>query len=131
MNVSKATLMLMLIAVVASGLVMDDVMARGKARSGAARAAHHSGAHHSGTPHRHHVRVPVFVGAVAAVPAAWPARGYAPGLQPAAPVYYIEQTDQAEGEWLYCSGANAYFPYVAQCVGGWQRVTAQPIFPPP
>jgi len=33
---------------------------------------------------------------------------------------------QAQGDWYYCSAAQAYYPYVAECPAGWQRVPAQP-----
>jgi hypothetical protein len=112
----------MLIAVLASALATDAAWARGKGGSrGGARSAHHAGTHH----HHHHARSGVFVGAFAGAPL-WPGWGYAPEVYAAAPVYYIEQSEQSEGEWLYCSAANAYFPYVAECAGGWQRVPARP-----
>jgi len=31
--------------------------------------------------------------------------------------------------WYFCAAANAYYPYVAACPGGWQVVPASP--PPP
>ena len=31
--------------------------------------------------------------------------------------------------WYFCQGANAYYPYVASCPGGWQQVPAQPAVP--
>ncbi len=47
-----------------------------------------------------------------------PAPAYAPGVAPS-PVPY----------WYFCAAANAYYPYVASCPGGWQAVLATP--PPP
>ncbi|MBE0615859.1 MAG: hypothetical protein IH604_19485 [Burkholderiales bacterium] len=56
-------------------------------------------------------------------------------LAPAAPPVYIEQgsagqaapaPSQAQGDWYYCSDSQAYYPYVAECPAGWQRVPAQP-----
>jgi hypothetical protein len=54
-------------------------------------------------------------------------------------VTYIEQgggqVDAAPGPeppghwWYYCADAKAYYPYVRECPGGWQRVAPQP--PPP
>ena len=44
-----------------------------------------------------------------------------------APQDYIEEgaaPDQAY--WYYCAGAKAYYPYVKECPGGWQRVTPPP-----
>jgi hypothetical protein len=29
-------------------------------------------------------------------------------------------------DWHYCAGSNAYYPYVRECPGGWQRVPSQP-----
>ncbi len=35
----------------------------------------------------------------------------------------------AVATWYYCPESKAYYPYVAECPGGWQSVPAQP--PPP
>ncbi len=32
----------------------------------------------------------------------------------------------ATGDWYFCAGANAYYPYVRSCPGGWQAVPATP-----
>ena len=52
---------------------------------------------------------------------------------PASPPAYVEQPApqaapaQPEGNyWYYCAGARAYYPYVKDCPGGWQRVAPQP-----
>jgi len=50
------------------------------------------------------------------------------------PPVYVEQgaaqaapaPAQAQGDWYYCADSKAYYPYVAQCPAGWQRVPAQP-----
>jgi hypothetical protein len=47
-------------------------------------------------------------------------------IQPA-PVY--APAPAAQQYWYFCAGANAYYPYVAACPGGWQVVPASP--PPP
>lgn len=39
------------------------------------------------------------------------------GSEPAAP---------AQNYWYYCADARAYYPYVKECPGGWQRVAPQP-----
>lgn len=31
--------------------------------------------------------------------------------------------------WYWCPSANAYYPYVRECSGGWQRVPPQPVPP--
>ena len=61
---------------------------------------------------------------------------YAPAYYPPAvvvpqsPPTYIERSDAVESEaqnvWYWCGDAKAYYPYVKQCPGGWQRVTPQP-----
>jgi len=47
-----------------------------------------------------------------------------------APPVYIEQSaaqaTPAQGDWFYCAASKSYYPYVAECPGGWQRVPAQP-----
>ena len=40
----------------------------------------------------------------------------APSAQPSAPAGY----------WYYCADSRAYYPYVKECPGGWQRVAPQP-----
>jgi len=40
----------------------------------------------------------------------------APSAQPQAPAGY----------WYYCIASGAYYPYVKECPGGWQRVAPQP-----
>ena len=97
-----------------------------------------------------HVRFGVFVG-----PGLWyppPFYGYSPYYYPpysyppynyppyyyppvvAGPVAptYIEQGGVPPapalpaGYWYYCDGSKAYYPYVKECPGGWQRVAPQP-----
>lgn len=60
----------------------------------------------------------------------YPSYGY-----PAGPTDYIEQTAQQPAppqaqvhSWYYCAEARAYYPYVRECAGGWQRVS--PTQPP-
>ena len=52
---------------------------------------------------------------------------------PAEATAYIERSDassppvqQSQGYWYYCPEAKAYYPYVKQCTGGWQRVSSTP-----
>jgi hypothetical protein len=55
-------------------------------------------------------------------PAVAPSAGYVEqGVPQAAPA-----PAQPQGEWYYCGNSNAYYPYVRECPGGWQRVPAQP-----
>ena len=49
------------------------------------------------------------------------------------PTVYIEQGGApaaapapAANYWYYCAGSRAYYPYVKECAGGWQRVPPQP-----
>jgi len=57
----------------------------------------------------------------------YPAYGY-----PAVPTTYVEQgaqpaPAQPQGQWwYYCAQAQAYYPYVRECAGGWQRVAPTP-----
>jgi len=50
----------------------------------------------------------------------------------AEPTVYIERGDayappeQSQGYWYYCPEAKAYYPYVKQCAGCWQRVSPTP-----
>lgn len=57
----------------------------------------------------------------------------APVIRYSSPPVYIERgliqaepaPAQAQGDWYYCAESGAYYPYVAQCAAGWQRVPAQ------
>jgi hypothetical protein len=44
---------------------------------------------------------------------------------PAQPQRYIEQSQPADA-WYYCAESKAYYPYVKDCPGGWQRVSPTP-----
>lgn len=59
---------------------------------------------------------PVYSPPVVVVPAAPP------------PVYIERQAAPAmePGYWYYCNEAQAYYPYVQQCPGPWQKVAPQP-----
>jgi hypothetical protein len=49
-------------------------------------------------------------------------------IQQQAPVYE-QQAPQGEAPqyfWYYCQEANAYYPYVKQCPGGWMKVVPTP-----
>jgi len=60
-----------------------------------------------------------------------PAYSY-PAYAPAQPSNYIQQETAPaapaapQGYWYYCTDAQAYYPYVKECPGGWQRVSPQP-----
>ena len=57
-----------------------------------------------------------------------PAVGY-----PSGPTNYVEQAapeassaPRSDAFWYYCPEAKAYYPYVNQCAGGWQKVSPKP-----
>jgi hypothetical protein len=95
-----------------------------------------AGGRHHGHRHGHsHLSLGFHIG----VPLGWshpwywgPPVYYAPApvvVQPAAPTVYVERSDvvpEGTASWYFCREANAYYPYVKQCPGGWQRVPAQP-----
>ncbi|OGA24768.1 MAG: hypothetical protein A3I01_10345 [Betaproteobacteria bacterium RIFCSPLOWO2_02_FULL_65_24] len=94
----------------------------------AAPAWAHGGRHHGGG----HVRFGVVVGA----PLVWhypPPYYYYPRtvVVPSPPTYIErgpapEAAPPAQAYWYYCRGADAYYPYVKHCPGGWERVLPQP-----
>jgi hypothetical protein len=57
----------------------------------------------------------------------YPSYGY-----PEAPTTYVEQGAQPVPAqpptqwWYYCAEAKAYYPYVRECAGSWQRVSPTP-----
>jgi hypothetical protein len=96
--------------------------------------------------HRHHHGPRVSIGIGFGVPYAafpyyypyyHPYYGYAPYYSTPIvvqqqPTVYVEQPapqaqpQQPAGYWYYCNDARAYYPYVKECPGGWQRVAPQP-----
>lgn len=54
---------------------------------------------------------------VATQPPVYVEQGAVPGVQAQNPV---------PADWFYCAASRAYYPYVTECPGGWQRVPAQP-----
>ncbi len=108
----------------------DEAWAGGRGSGGGSRGASHSGHHHRGGTR-------VFVGGSFFVgPAFYPSPYYyyyGPGYYypPPAPEY-IEQDLAPDAQyWYYCPAARAYYPYVGECPGGWQRVLPQPDPQPP
>lgn len=63
-------------------------------------------------------------------PWSYPQYYYPPAVAaPVAPPVYIERNDAPQSAaywWYYCAGPQAYYPYVTQCPGGWQRVSPVP-----
>jgi hypothetical protein len=111
------------------------------------RGGFHGGGHfHGGHSGFHKSRVVVGIGV--GVPVYWgpwyyppayyyPPSYYYPPYYAYPPAYsaptYIERGDapaeQPSQWWYYCADSKAYYPYVKECPGGWQRVAPQP--PPP
>jgi hypothetical protein len=101
----------------------------------------------SGTAYAGHVVVGVGVGfpaypyyyPVAPVPYYYPPVVAAPADPPTyieqgqaqpAPAYGAADGEQQQaGTWYYCDAAQAYYPYVKQCAGGWRAVPANPPAP--
>ncbi|MBP6279517.1 MAG: hypothetical protein KA388_07115 [Rhodocyclaceae bacterium] len=56
-------------------------------------------------------------------------------IEQPAPQVYVEQPQAyaqaapTNNDWYFCEAAQAYWPYIKECPGGWQRVVPQP--PPP
>ena len=131
MRVVKASVVTLLL--VLAGTVAAD--------ANAFRGGHHGGGHFRGG---HHFRGGVSLGVVIGAPALWysspyyyrpfygPAYYYPPVVVREAPPVYVEQapaaapSQGAEAYWYYCPNSQAYYPYVNQCAGPWQRVAPQP-----
>lgn len=83
-------------------------------------------------------RVGVYIGAPVVAAPIWYHGYYGPSYYYSPPpVYYstpqyeyIERDAPAaqpqQTWWYYCNDAQAYYPYVKECPGGWQRVAPQP-----
>ena len=128
----KRTMQLSILAVL--------LLAMATSTTALAQGGYHHGGYHHGTR--------VSVGFVFGGPAYWgyPGYYYPPPYYypyypyyppvvtvPAQPTVYTERGDsyappeQSPGYyWYYCAESNAYYPYVKQCAGRWQRVTPQP-----
>lgn len=105
---------------------------------GMALAPFAAGAHGGHRHHPPHGRIGFYFGY--AWPAPFPAYVYPPyyvwpptvivrPVEP--PTVYIERgmpqsLAQSEAVWYYCRSAQAYYPYVKDCPGGWERVVPTP-----
>jgi len=88
----------------------------------------------------HHGHFGVVIGAPFFSPWYYPPYYYPPYYPPvvierqAAPVYIEQQSaspavpeaSAPNNYWYYCVRAKAYYPYVKDCPGGWQKVSPQP-----
>ncbi len=124
-------------AIVLGATASMDASAGGGYRGG----GHYGGGHYHGG---YHARVGVYFGAPLFYSPwyypyaySYPAPYYypAPVAAYSGPTTYVEQAQEAappapgprsDNSWYYCPGAKAYYPYVQQCAGGWQRVSPQP-----
>jgi hypothetical protein len=102
----------------------------GMLASGAAMAQHHGGARfgfYFGVPMYGPAYYPPYYSPYYASPYYYP-----PAVVTPAPPVYVEQRpvqvapQAAQGDWYYCAASKSYYPYVSECVSGWQRVPAQP-----
>jgi hypothetical protein len=131
----RLQILFILIAFALGTVLSAPALARGSGQSGGHSSSHsssHSGGHGGGHGHgRAHVGV--FIGPVwypPFYPYYYPPYYYAPyySYPPVSgPPTYIEQAPAiVPGYWYYCGGAQAYYPTVQECPGGWQRVAPQP-----
>lgn len=135
----QAAIALTLVVIVLVGVASESALAR----SGRSGGGHFGGRHSAGTGFgRHHFVAPrphigVFVRAPAFFYYPPPVYYYPPLLAaPSPPPVYIEQGTapgaeaQSAGNWYYCADAQAYYPYIKECPGGWQPVAPAPQPPP-
>ena len=115
----------------------------GALASGSAMAQHRGYGHGHGHGHGGNVRFGISLGFPIYVPGYYPAPYYAyPApvyayppvvMGSSAPPVYVEQgaaeaqsaPAQSQADWYYCAASKNYYPYVAECAAGWQRVPAQ------
>ena len=149
MKLANATIALVMMLLLT--ITSESALARGS--HGGRSGGGHSGGGHSGGSHfsgggghfggsrfsgRHFIGPPVRFGVIVGAPAFWfyppPPPYYYPPLvaMPSSPPVYIEQgaaqypPAQPGGYWYFCADAQAYYPYVKECPGGWQSVAPQP-----
>lgn len=149
------TVVAVLILLVFGATASQSAIARGGGRGGSGHggAGHgggysHGGGYGHGYGHGYGYRGSVGVGISLGVPLyglgyypapyysypayAYPAPAYSyPGQALAPAGGYVEQgyaqaAPAPQQDWYYCAGSNAYYPYVRECPGGWQRVPSQP-----
>jgi hypothetical protein len=97
-----------------------DASAGGRGGSGGGRSHSGGGAHH-GHGHHHHGGAVFFGGLFYSGP-----YYYAPGYHP---YYSVPVYGPPDPYWSYCRPANAYYPYVRECPGGWERYLPSPESP--
>lgn len=56
----------------------------------------------------------------------WPHDAYPPVVVAPAPRVYVAPAPPPPTYWYYCDAAQAYYPYVQQCPGGWRQVLPTP-----
>jgi hypothetical protein len=69
-----------------------------------------------------------------AYPYAYPYPAYSPPVVVQQPPVYVQPESQAPSRtqyWYYCQSAQAYYPYVRECPGGWMQVVPQASPPGP
>ena len=94
----------------------------------------HKGHGHKGYGHKDHGRrAPrVFISPRIVVPFGaywrpyWEPYPYPPVVIAPPPRVYVEPSPPPPQYWYYCDAAQAYYPYVQQCPGGWRPVLPTP-----
>lgn len=115
----------LIVAIAAFGVVASE-----------AALAHGYARHGGGVRFGLYVGGPVYWGGYRGPRYYYPPYYYPPTVVtvPVSPPTYVEQAPIAApaapaplpGYWYYCAESRAYYPYVNQCLGGWQRVSPQP-----
>jgi hypothetical protein len=91
----------------------------------------HSGHGHSGHGHRgfHRsggVRLFISPGLVVPFGSYWTPYPDPPVVITPSPRVYVDPSPPPPTYWYYCDAAQAYYPYVQQCPGGWRQVSPTP-----
>jgi hypothetical protein len=138
-NVNRLKASVLVAAVLFGVAVTADAFAQRRHGGGGGHRHYHGGHHHHGG-----VSLGFAIGSPFWYGPAYPY--YRPYYRPyyyypypvavgaaAAPPVYVEQGQSAPapaapaaGYWYYCNESQAYYPYVNQCAGPWERVVPQP-----
>jgi hypothetical protein len=95
-------------------------------RSHGHRGHWHRGHWHGGLHRSGGVRLFISPGLVVPFGGYWEPYPHPPVVIAPAPRLYLDAPPPPPQYWYYCDAAQAYYPYVQACPGGWRQVSPTP-----